>query len=53
MLDRISTTLIRIMLGIFMVLLSLGVLLGTLGKLESPSYVLALLMAAGLFMLGL
>ena len=53
MLDRISTTLIRIMLGIFMVLLSLGVLLGTLGKLESPSYVLALLMAAGLFLLGL
>lgn len=53
MLDRVSTTLIRIMLGIFMALLSLGVLLGTLGKLESPSYVLALLMSAGLFLLGL
>ena len=53
MLNRISDILIRIMLGIFMALLSLGVLLGTFGKLESPSYVLALLFAAGLFVLGL
>ena len=53
MTDKLSDLFIRIMLGIFMALLSLGVLLGTLGKLESPSYVLALLMAAGLFLLGL
>lgn len=53
MLNRISDTLVRIMLGIFMALLSLGVLLGTVGKLESPSYILALLLAAGLFLLVL
>ena len=53
MLNRISDTLVRIMLGIFMGLLSLGVLLGTFGKLQSPSYVLALFLAAGLFLLGL
>ena len=53
MLNRISDTLIRIMLGIFMALLSLGVLLGTFGRLDSLSYVFALFLAAGLFLLGL
>lgn len=51
MLDRISTTLIRIMLGIFMGLLSLGVLLGTFGKLKSPSYIFSLFLAAGFLLL--
>ena len=52
MLERSSKFFIRAMLGIYMLLLSLGVLLGTFGKLESPSYVLEFL-AAGLFFLCL
>lgn len=52
MLERISKFFIRAMLGIYMLLLSLGVLLGTFGKLESPSYILEFL-AAGLFFLCL
>ncbi len=52
MLEKVSKAFIRIMLGIYMLLLALGVLLGTFGKLESPSYVLEFL-AAGLFFLCL
>lgn len=46
MLEKFSETFTRIMLGIYIFLLGLGVLLGTFGKLESPSYVLAFLLAA-------
>lgn len=53
MLNHISDILARIMLGIFMTLLLLGVLLGTVGKPESPSYLVALFLAAGLFLLCL
>lgn len=53
MTDKLSDFFSRVMLGIFMGLLSLGVFLGTFGKLESPSYVFALFLAAGLFLLGL
>lgn len=53
MLNHISDILARIMLGIFMTLLLLGVLLGTVGKPESPSYLVALFLAAGLFLLSL
>lgn len=45
MLEKFSETFTRIMLGIYIFLLGLGVLLGTFGKLESPSYVLAFLLA--------
>ena len=38
------------MLGIYMLLLSLGVLLGTFGKLDSPSYILEFLAAGALFL---
>ncbi len=48
--ERISNVFIRIMLGIYMLLLGLGVFLGTFGKLESPSYILALVLAGGLFL---
>ena len=49
--DKLSNLFIRIMLGIFMGLLSLGVLLGTFGKLESPSYIFFLFLAAGFLLL--
>ncbi len=52
MAEKISKFFIRVMLGIYMLLLSLGVLLGSFGKLDSPSYILEFL-AAGLFFLCL
>lgn len=48
--ERISNVFIRIMLGIYMLLLGLGVFFGTFGKLESPSYILALVLAGGMFL---
>ena len=51
MTGKLSDFFARIMLGIFMLLLSLGVLLGTFGKLESPSYIFALFLAAGFLLL--
>ena len=50
MLEKTSKTFIRIMLGIYMLLLGLGVLLGTLGKLANPSYILEFLAAAAFFL---
>lgn len=50
MLEKTSKIFIRIMLGIYMLLLSLGVLLGTFGKLDSPSYILEFLAAGALFL---
>ena len=51
MTGKLSDFFARIMLGIFMLLLSLGVLFGTFGKLESPSYIFALFLAAGFLLL--
>ena len=51
MTGKLSDFFARIMLGIFIGLLSLGVLLGTFGKLESPSYIFALFLAAGFLLL--
>lgn len=51
--EKFSTLMIRIMLAIFILLLALGVFLGTFGKLESPSYVLELLVGFVLFVLWL
>lgn len=50
MLEKTSKIFIRIMLGIYMLLLSLGVFLGTFGKLDSPSYILEFLAAGALFL---
>lgn len=52
MVENLSKTLIRIMLGIYMLLLGLGIALGTFGKVESPSYMVEFL-ASGLFLLCL
>lgn len=49
--EKISKFLIRIMLLIYIGLLGLGVFLGTFGKLESPSYILAFALALAMLAL--
>lgn len=49
--EKISKFLIRIMLLIYIGLLGLGVFLGTFGKLDSPSYILAFALALAMLAL--
>ena len=51
MTEKISKFFIRIMLLIYIGLLGLGVFLGTFGKLESPSYILAFALALAMLAL--